>query len=194
MDIELTINVSRTIAASCNKMWDPNECLIIMAGIMCCVESHVLHQSYDSVFRLSFTVSYATFPFNALILLVGHQEEHPGCKNWVIKCWHGYVSGARCEWFAYSSADGHCHAVISYFISMQIVWCWLIQVVLEKRLLNGYLSVFHMLRAYSLLLSYTHGVRERERERERQLCWCVVLSEWALRMTGRCRVLSLSAW
>ena len=28
------------------------------------------------------------------------QEEHPACKNWVIKCWCGYLSGARCRLFA----------------------------------------------------------------------------------------------
>jgi len=33
------------------------------------------------------------FVFNALTLLVGHQEEHPACKNRVIMCWHGYLSG-----------------------------------------------------------------------------------------------------
>jgi len=26
-------------------------------------------------------------------------------KNWVIRCWHGYLSGARCKWFAYGPAD-----------------------------------------------------------------------------------------
>ena len=28
-----------------------------------------------------------TFPFSALTLLVGRQEEHPACKNWVLVCW-----------------------------------------------------------------------------------------------------------
>ena len=26
-------------------------------------------------------------------------------KNWVMRCWHGYLSGARCRWFAYGPAD-----------------------------------------------------------------------------------------
>ena len=25
-------------------------------------------------------------------------------KNWVMRCWRGYLSGARCKWFAYSPA------------------------------------------------------------------------------------------
>jgi len=26
-------------------------------------------------------------------------------KNWVMRCWHGYLSGARCKWSAYGPAD-----------------------------------------------------------------------------------------
>jgi len=26
-------------------------------------------------------------------------------KNWLIRCWHGYLSAVRCKWFAYGSAD-----------------------------------------------------------------------------------------
>jgi len=26
-------------------------------------------------------------------------------KNGVVRCWHGYLSGARCKWFAYGPAD-----------------------------------------------------------------------------------------
>ena len=43
--------------------------------------------------------------FSALMLLVGRQEEHPACKNWVVGCWCGYLSGARCRLFAYATAD-----------------------------------------------------------------------------------------
>ena len=32
--------------------------------------------------------------------LVGHQEEHTACKNRVIWCWCGYLSGVRCRLFA----------------------------------------------------------------------------------------------
>jgi len=33
------------------------------------------------------------------------QEEHSACKNWLMGCWHGYLSGAGCKWCAYGSAD-----------------------------------------------------------------------------------------
>ena len=48
--------------------------------------------------------------FSALTLLIGRQEGHPACKNWVVVCWCGYLSGARCR-LAYGPADAtatHC--------------------------------------------------------------------------------------
>jgi len=44
--------------------------------------------------------------FSALTVLVGRQEEHPACNNWVMRCWCGYLSAAaRCKLFAYGPAD-----------------------------------------------------------------------------------------
>ena len=45
-----------------------------------------------------------------MTLLVGRQEGHPACKNWVVGCWRGYLSGARWR-LAYGPADAtatHC--------------------------------------------------------------------------------------
>jgi len=36
--------------------------------------------------------------FSALTLLVGHREEHPPRKNWVIRCWCGYLSGEGADY------------------------------------------------------------------------------------------------
>jgi len=44
------------------------------------------------------------YAFSALTLSVARQEGHPACKYWVVRCWHSYLSGARC-WFAYGPAD-----------------------------------------------------------------------------------------
>ena len=40
-------------------------------------------------------------------LVVGRQEEHPTCKNWVMRCWCwcGYMSEIRCRLFACGPAD-----------------------------------------------------------------------------------------
>jgi len=43
--------------------------------------------------------------FIALTLLVGRQEEHPACIKWAIRCWRGYLSGTRCNLFAYGTAS-----------------------------------------------------------------------------------------
>jgi len=44
-------------------------------------------------------------PITALTLFVGRQEEHPACKNSVMRCLLGYRSEVRCKWFAYGPAD-----------------------------------------------------------------------------------------
>ena len=43
--------------------------------------------------------------FSSLTLLVGRQEEHLACKNWVMRCWCGCLSGVRYRLFAYDPAD-----------------------------------------------------------------------------------------
>jgi len=85
--------------------------------------------SFFSTFALSFVVFTnkeiwklkVTIAFSALTLLVRCQEEHLACKNWVMRCWCGCLSGARCD----------CLPMVLPF------WYWLTQVVLEKRPLNG---------------------------------------------------------
>ena len=59
--------------------------------------------------------------FSALTLLVGRQEGHPACKNWVVRYWHGYLSEARCKWFAYGPA-GIWHPVISCSSKIRMVY------------------------------------------------------------------------
>ena len=53
----------------------------------------------------SVRVYWVNIAFGTLTLLVGHQEEHPACKDWMMMCWCGYLSGARCRLFAYGPAD-----------------------------------------------------------------------------------------
>jgi len=51
-------------------------------------------------------------------LLAGRQEGHPACKNWVVGCWLGYLSGARCR-LAYGPADAtatHCLLLIGFTV------------------------------------------------------------------------------
>jgi len=57
--------------------------------------------------------------FCALTLLVGRQEEHPACRN---DCWHGYLSRARCKWFAYGPADATVYCCISSNSAFMVWW------------------------------------------------------------------------
>ena len=89
-----------------------------------------------------YCLSISFFAFIALMLLVGRREEHPASKNWVVRYWHGYLSGARCKWFAYGiwSSWCHCHPIICCSSKIQNglpFWCRLTQVVWKKRSLNG---------------------------------------------------------
>ena len=66
-------------------------------------------------------------------LLVGQQEGHPACKNWVVGCWHGYLPG--------QGADLHMAQLtpLSFAVSCSSksrlvlpFWYWLTKVVLDK--------------------------------------------------------------
>ena len=55
-------------------------CLVLVMHLMC----------------ITVIVICVFMSFSALTLLVGQQAEHPACKNWVMRCWCGYLSGADC--------------------------------------------------------------------------------------------------
>jgi len=69
--------------------------------------THKLLQSLGRSSKCYHTINYLLFiyAFSALMLLVGWQKEHLACKNWVVRYWHGYLSGARCKLYAYGLAD-----------------------------------------------------------------------------------------
>jgi len=111
------------------------------------------------LYAVAFLVLWSYYAFNALTLLVGREEGHPACKNWVVRCWHGYLSEARCR-FAYGPAD----AIATHYLLLQqiqigftrmvlLFWCQLTQVVLEKRPLNEY-STSSSSSSSTLLWSY----------------------------------------
>ena len=86
----------------------------------------------------------------ASTLLVGRQEEHLACKTWVVRCWHGCLSVARCKWFTYGYGPADATVTPSFLASVkcrlvQPFWCQFTQVVLEKGPLNGCLVCLCML-------------------------------------------------
>jgi len=61
---------------------------------------------------------YYWYAFSALTLLVGRQEGRPACKNWVVGCWRGYLSGARtCTWSSWC----HCHSLSLASVKSRLV-------------------------------------------------------------------------
>ena len=91
---------------------------VLLRGCSCSVNcSHCSINHWTSIWCLCTVDRYfanlfqtCLIAFSALTLLVGRQEGHPACKNWVVGCWHGYLSGARCR-RAYGPADAtatHC--------------------------------------------------------------------------------------
>jgi len=58
-----------------------------------------------SMMHFTCVIETGLFLFSALTLLFGRQEEHLACKNWVMRCWRGYLSEVRCRWFAYGPAN-----------------------------------------------------------------------------------------
>jgi len=105
------------------------------------------HWSQPGKLLICFILSWSSYDaFTALTLLVGYQEEHPACKNWVMRCWCGYLSGARCRLSAYGPADATASKTPSSasFKSRLVFpfWYRLTQVVLEKRLLSVHMCVY----------------------------------------------------
>jgi len=94
--------------------WALYKCLIVVhvthAVAVCectAVKLIMCYQRTDSAhFKLCVQLCTALRPtFSALTLLAGRQEQHPACQNWVVRYWRGYLSRARCNWFAYGPAD-----------------------------------------------------------------------------------------
>ena len=78
-----------------------------------------------------FTQNLYTFPecsFLQCFDMVGRQEEHLACKSWVMRCWCGYLSAARCRLFAYGPADATAspNPIISCLIWTQIGFTFLV--------------------------------------------------------------------
>jgi len=84
------------------------------------------------------TVLTAIFHVNLLLQcfdMVGHQEEHPACKNWVMRCWCGCL-----EWgaeYLHMVQLMPLHPKPRHLLAGFTFLYRLTQVVLEKRPLNG---------------------------------------------------------
>jgi len=81
----------------------------LLSGRHHCHSRHIIHPTrtwHCLTYAVNFLWELRCYSaLSALTLLVGRREGHLVCKNWVMKCWCGYVSGVRCKWFAYGLAN-----------------------------------------------------------------------------------------
>jgi len=106
-----------------------------------CIQYWLLNQGWEWFIHTSHLVQFSAVwvCLQYLTLLVGLQKGHLACKDISDGCCSGYLSGARCKWSSWC----HCHHVISRFTKFQngTFRYELTQVIQEKRLLNGCLSL-----------------------------------------------------
>ena len=106
--------------------------------ISMCEWSHSL-DGLPSTYALNI-IFHSPCAFSALTLLVGRQEGHPAYENWVVECWRGYLSGARCR-LAYGPADATAtHCLVHASVKSRLVvpfWYWLTWVVPDKGMLSS---------------------------------------------------------
>jgi len=89
--------------------------LHVMGGRLACTSLPALSASLRSVgfvvvFRQCHIISYHRLPSVLWHCWLGSRKGIRPVKNWLVGCWHGYLSGARCR-LAYGAADAtatHC--------------------------------------------------------------------------------------
>ena len=86
-----------------------------------------------------YLLTYVLVSLQCFDTMVGRQEEHLACENWVMRCWRGYLPEARCRLFTYMTQLMSLPSPLSLalFTSRLVLPFWLTEVVLEKRSLNG---------------------------------------------------------
>ena len=100
--------------------------------------------SFCKTNTVSFNFSSNFINFSALTLLVGGRKDIWPVKNWVVGCWHGYLSGVRCR-LAYGPADAtatHC-LLLQWSRLVLPFWYRLTQVVPDRGPLNGCVCVLY---------------------------------------------------
>ena len=111
-------------------------------------------------------------------------------KNWVVGCWHGYLSGARCR-LAYSPADAtatHCLLTASVKSSLVLpFWYHLTWVVPVKGPLSGCVCVCVCVQASieprSVALDMTLPTSiDSINGSQRVCCWVPVTAGWRLQL------------
>ena len=115
--------VMMTVSCQLFARWSSRACDTSRAWLTSLCASY---QS-SSLYRLqSFSVYcdlMTWWAFSALTLLVGRQEGHPACKNWVVGWWRGYLSGAR-QWRHFSLTLGGLTFHTQLLLRVRYCYAW----------------------------------------------------------------------
>ena len=158
--------VRQSCTMTCTHTWAVSSDLHSAKG---CVYIATICSAMSTSLRLEAHINEPTnlhtIAFSALTLLIWHQQDHRTGKNWMIRYLCGYLSSARCKWFAYCPVDSTATPSSLCFFKIQkgftLFWCQLTQDVLAKKPLHELLlfvtscmCTVHFIRRY---LSYIGG-------------------------------------
>ena len=134
-----------------------------------CTFSYLIAMDMSLIyFCVYLCTSFLIRAFNALTLLVGRQEGHPACKNWVVGCWRGYLSGAGCR-LAYGPADATATLASVKFRLVLPFWYRPTRVVLDKGPSNGCVCEVVVGPRHTLIL--TSEAQQSMAKRRGSRCW-----------------------
>ena len=86
-------------------------CLRMCMHPCMCLSKCILCPACRQFLVCSNTFFILFYAFGALTLLAWHQEEHPVCKNWVMRCWCSYLSGLWSEVQIVCIWSSWCHCI-----------------------------------------------------------------------------------
>ena len=110
-----TYSVGHLHATKNNSSWQKHLKIVVIIGIsLSLLTEQVIH-----------SLKKHLIAFSDLTLLVGRQEGHPACKNWVVGCWHGYLSGGSCR-LALCPSWCHCHSLSLASVKSRLVFTFLV--------------------------------------------------------------------
>ena len=116
VSLQWTIRDSGVVNLPCTLLVE-GDVILLRPGQIVCVKCRRLKvDSLWHTFQLNKRLQSFDFCAFPLTLLVGWQEGHPA---WVVRCWHGYLSGARCR-LAYMARLMPLPLTVSCFSKIQI--------------------------------------------------------------------------
>jgi len=118
---------------------------------------------YGSVAICTFVLFISLGEFSSVLWLcwLGIRKSIQPVKNWVMRCWHGYLSGARCKCFAYNPADATATPSSLALLKSRLVellWCQLTQAVLEQEAVKRVSVLFVLVNVVSWMRRGRAGI------------------------------------